>query len=233
MRCGCFLAAVAATGLGGFAQADMIAYWDFNALLPAPNTPHGIVADQGAGVILADGTFGSSNWISSSSNPQLTSFVGFADNALPGVAAGTSLGLSNSASGTNGVGSANGFSVVVKLDLTNWESVSLSYASRASGSGFGFSSHTWSVSTDGVNFTTVQTYTGTNASSVAVRNLGTMAALDHQANAFIRLTVDGATASNGHNRFDNVVVDGVYATPAPGAVALIGLSGLLARRRRA
>ena len=37
------------------------------------------------------------------------------------------------------------------------------------------------------------------------------------------------SASSGSNRIDNVVISGV---PAPGAVALLGLAGLAARRRR-
>ena len=225
-------AAFAAAAVSVSSHADVVAYWNFNGLLPNPNTPHGIVADQGAGMILADGTYGSSYWASTSANPQLTAFLGFADNAIGGAVAGSSLGLANSAS--NAAGSANGFSISVKVDLTNFESVSLSYASRASGSGFGFATHTWSYSTDGVNFTNLTSYTGMNAASVQVKNLGAVAALDHQATAIFRLTVDGATASNGHNRIDNVVVEGTYsAVPAPGAAALVGLAGLMARRRRA
>ncbi len=224
-------AALAAATVGGVAQADIVAYWHFNSLLPNPNTPHGITADQGNGMILADGTVGSSFWASTASNPQLTSYAGFADNARGGAPAGSALGLANSSS--NSAGNANGFSLVVHVDLTNFESVSLSYGSRASGSGFGFSSHAWSYSTDGVNFTPITTFTGMNAASVQVKNLGAISALDHQADAYFRLTVDGATASNGHNRIDNVVVEGTsVAVPAPGAAALLGLAGLLARRRR-
>lgn len=231
MRCAFAAAASAAVTLVGVAQADVVAYWNFNSLLPNPNTAHGIVADQGLGMIHADGTNGSSYWASTASNPQLTAYAGFADNAIGGASAGSALGLANSAS--NSAGNANGFSIVVSVDLSNFESVSLSYASRASGSGFGFSQHAWAFSTDGVNFTSITSFTGMNAATVQVKNLGAVAALDHQATAFFRLTVSGATASNGHNRIDNLVVEGTYAaTPAPGAAALVGLAGLMTRRRR-
>ena len=39
------------------------------------------------------------------------------------------------------------------------------------------------------------------------------------------------TAAAGTNRVDNIVVSGNVA-PAPGAIALLGLAGLIGRRRR-
>ena len=225
-------AALAAVASCGVSQAALVAFWDFNALLPNPNTSHGIAADQGLGMLLADGTEGSSFWASTASNPQLTALGGFTDNALPGVVAGNSLTFANSS--LNGAGSANGFSAVIKLDLTNVENLTVSYATRGSGSGTGFASQAWAISTDGVNFTALQTFTGTNASPVTVRSLGSLAAVDHASTAYLRVTFDGATASNGHNRIDNLLVQGdLVTTPAPGAAALVGVAGLLARRRRA
>lgn len=223
-------AGVVVVSIASSSSADMVAYWHFNGLLPNPDTATGIAADLGSGTLLADGSFGSSLWASTASNPQLTAFTGFTNNAMSGVAAGNAVGFSNSSS--NSAGSSNGFSAVLKLNLAEWESVSLSYASRGSGSGFGFTTQTWSWSTDGVNYTTLTTFTGANAAPVVVRDLGSLAMLDHASDAFLKITFDGATASNGHNRIDNVLVQGTYApVPAPAAAALLALTAAFRRRR--
>jgi MYXO-CTERM domain-containing protein len=47
----------------------------------------------------------------------------------------------------------------------------------------------------------------------------------------MRVTFTGATSATGNNRMDNFQFN-ADAIPAPGAVALIGLAGLVARRRR-
>jgi len=49
--------------------------------------------------------------------------------------------------------------------------------------------------------------------------------------ASLRFVLDGATSSSGSLRFDNISVTGT-ATPAPGALALLGLAGCASRRRR-
>ena len=57
-------------------------------------------------------------------------------------------------------------------------------------------------------------------------------AADNQASVIIRFKVvtAGTSTTTGTNRIDNISVTG--AVPAPGAIALIGLAGLIARRRR-
>ena len=56
-------------------------------------------------------------------------------------------------------------------------------------------------------------------------------AADNQASVIIRFKVvtAGTSTTTGTNRIDNISVTG--AVPAPGAIALIGLAGLVARRR--
>ncbi|MFM1935595.1 MAG: putative adhesin, partial [Planctomycetota bacterium] len=90
---------------------------------------------------------------------------------------------------------------------------------------------TWSWSTDGVNFTTFETFTGTNVTSYSVKTLATLSALDGAATAYLRVTFDGATSSTGNNRLDNMQFNAV-AIPAPGAIALLGVAGLVGSRRR-
>ncbi len=55
------------------------------------------------------------------------------------------------------------------------------------------------------------------------------AAADEQANVLFRLRSTVTTAAAGTNRIDNFIVSTV---PAPGAIALLGLAGLISRRRR-
>ena len=54
-------------------------------------------------------------------------------------------------------------------------------------------------------------------------------AADEQANVLFRLRSTVTSASAGTNRIDNFIVS---AVPAPGAIALLGLAGLIGRRRR-
>ena len=55
------------------------------------------------------------------------------------------------------------------------------------------------------------------------------AAADEQANVLFRLRSTVMSVSPGTNRIDNFIVSTV---PAPGAIALLGLAGLIGRRRR-
>ena len=55
------------------------------------------------------------------------------------------------------------------------------------------------------------------------------AAADEQANVLFRLRSTVTTTAAGTNRIDNFIVSTV---PAPGAIALLGLAGLIGRRRR-
>lgn len=53
----------------------------------------------------------------------------------------------------------------------------------------------------------------------------------NQSNVLFRLRSTVTTAAAGTNRIDNVIVQG-SVIPAPGAIALLGLAGLVGRRRR-
>ena len=60
-----------------YAQQQVLASWYFDALQASPNTPKVIPAEGGSQVgsatIYLDGTNGSSDWVCSSSNTELTS----------------------------------------------------------------------------------------------------------------------------------------------------------------
>ncbi len=58
-----------------------------------------------------------------------------------------------------------------------------------------------------------------------------IAAADNQAEVIFRFRSTVTTAAAGSNRIDNVTVS-TGALPAPGAIALLGLAGIVSRRRR-
>jgi MYXO-CTERM domain-containing protein len=104
------------------------------------------------------------------------------------------------------------------------------------------------MSTDGTNFTTIlasytiiqagATGTGTLAWSTAngvqsafTTTISSIAGADNQASLFFRFVNLSTVATGGTNRIDNIFVSS-GPIPAPGAVALLGLAGLVARRRR-
>ena len=94
----------------------------------------------------------------------------------------------------------------------NW---STGFAYTVLQSGGGGAPATWSTTVYNSIYTSSQSLLGAeNASSVLVR---------------FRALVAGA--SSGSNRIDNVVFSG-NLVPAPGAIALLGLAGLIGRRRR-
>ena len=136
----------------------------------------------------------------------------------------------------------------VSMATTGYSDISVSWDQTRSSTGP--SSFSLSMSTDGgANFTTLlASYTviqaglaGTGTTSWnSVTNqsgfttttiVGISAA--NQSNVLFRFSSLSTTSSGGTNRVDNISVTGAAVPiPAPGAVALIGLAGLVARRRR-
>ena len=136
----------------------------------------------------------------------------------------------------------------VSMATTGYSDISVSWDQTRSGTGP--SSFSLTMSTDGgTNFTTLlDSYTvvqagfaGTGTTSWnSVTNqsgfttttiVGISAA--NQSNVLFRFSSLATTAAAGTNRVDNISVTGAAVPiPAPGAVALIGLAGLVSRRRR-
>ncbi len=72
--------------------------------------------------------------------------------------------------------------------------------------------------------------TVTNQPGFFTQTVALGAGADNQASVLVRFATTVTTASGGTNRVDNINVTNTI--PAPGAIALISLAGLVSRRRR-
>jgi hypothetical protein len=206
MSCALVGAVVVASGTGT-AEAGLVAHWNFNGINPATGTV--VAASSGAGSLdfasFGDGAtvFGGSDLNLQGSDP-----------------AGDSLGLIGS--------SNNGSFAEISLSTLGSADLSLSFAVRRSGTGFGANKvqallgGAWS---DVASFTASST-----AWSVVTVNLAALDSLEN-GTASLRLVFDGATSGLGTVRFDNLAISG-SAVPAPGALSLAGLAAALTGRRR-
>lgn len=237
-----------ATLVASSASAALVAAWDFQtttnggtAVSASPTTPKVYIANFGSATLYLDGTNGSSNWFvpaAGATNTELNSFTGTALNA------DTNIGMSTVTSGTaclallggaagGGSFAANGKSMVFAFNMTNMENLSVSYATQRTGSGF--TSQVWEYSTDGINWFAVGSNNSIQANfalgSGATTTFSGVTGLDNAATAFLKVTFTGATAATGNNRLDNIIFE-ADQIPAPGALALLGVAGLLGGRRR-
>jgi MYXO-CTERM domain-containing protein len=135
----------------------------------------------------------------------------------------------------------------ITLSTLGYGNVSLSWDQTRSSTGP--SSFRVDVSTDGTNFSTIlASYSviqaglagsgtlawSTNAAnyqSAFTTTLASIAGADDAASLTFRFVNLSTVAAGGTNRIDNIIVSG-DVVPAPGAIALLGLAGLVARRRR-
>ena len=107
------------------------------------------------------------------------------------------------------------FDAVMSIDGgANWTTILAGYSVISAGSA-GTNTNSWNITTPQAAFTL------TAAAGAAANG---------QANVLFRLrSTVTAAAAGGTNRIDNFIVS---AVPAPGAIALLGLAGLIGRRRR-
>ncbi len=233
----CLAAAFAVTAaVATSANADLIAYWaqNSNALPGGGNgflsTAFPQAADVGSGTISVGGGLFSQTAVNTAGDDVyswIQSFAGTTGNVLDAsYISGGSISVQGGTDGTtNGIN--NGGYLEFAFSMSGLADLVVSYDTR--GTSTGFTSQTWSWSIDGVTFTDFEVVSGTNVTSWSTRSLAALSALDGAATAFLRVTFDGATSSSGNNRLDNIQLN---AIPAPGAIALLGLAGLAARRRR-
>ena len=243
------VASVCAAVVAQVANAAMVAQWDFQtttnggtAVAAAPATPKLFVANFGTGTLYLNGTNGSSNFFEPATGTTSTEINGFGGTTLnatgsmstvtTGMAALAVVG--GAASVPAGTYGANGKAMVFKFSMSGLSNLSVSYAVQRTASGF--TTQQWDYSTDGTTWSSAATITGIGASFAGgttnvASTLGVASGLNNAANAYMRVTFTGATSTTGNNRVDNFQFN-ADAIPAPGAVALIGLAGLVASRRR-
>ena len=210
------------SGTSSVAQADLVAYWNFNALswtgsqVPgAGGSPTSIFASTGAG------TLDLTSW-----GGTIAANTGDSLNALFGDPAGNSLIMVRS---TNG----NGTFIDFDVDLTGLFDPVLTFATNRGTNGF--TTGTWQWSNDGSTFTA---FGGNTAGTGVPFTLGTVngtgiVGLYNQATVTFRYTLNGAALATGNNRIDNFQINAT-AVPEPGTALLAGLAlvGLVAGRRR-
>jgi hypothetical protein len=215
-------------------RADLVAGWDFQtttnggtALVAAPNTPKQITANFGSGGLFLDGQNGSSDWLA---NTELAAFGGTLQNT-----AGT--GFSTVTAGAAALAlvnqTANGKSAVFKFSMAGFQDLVVSYASQRTGTGF--TAQVWSFSTDGLTWTDHQSVVpSSNFTTAAPLTLNNITGLNGATDAYLRLTVSGASTAAGNNRFDNIQFNAT-AVPEPTSMLLAGsvaLGGVFMRLRR-
>jgi len=217
---------VAIAGFAGLSSADVVANWNFNDQglagggfgFTTSDFPQNADVGTGAfsvGNFNSDDTGGVYNWIQS--------FAGTTTLAIGGAASGGSFAFQGAAG--QGV-TNNGAQAIVSFDGSSWSGLSIDFARR--GTSTGFSSLTIELFDGGTLIDTVALILGAQSSSWT-SNSYAMSALDGVTNASVVFTFDGATSDTGNNRLDNITVNGV---PSPSAMALLGLGGLVAGRRR-
>ena len=200
------------------ASADVIAGWSMPTAVAASTT--GATYSYGA----ADsGALVSGSMLSGTHSSASTAWSSPAGN-------GTTYALSSNAWNV-------GDYYQISLATTGYSAVSVAWDQTRSGTGpAGFQAV---LSVDGGStFSSLGTYTVNQVSwstsvPVTTSSFASLAsAADNQASVIIRFKVvtAGTSTTTGTNRIDNIVVSGLI--PAPGAVALIGLAGLVSRRRR-
>ena len=236
-------AIVASTACVASASADLVVGWTIPNAFPmgAGNVPTGTfytvgAGDQGAATA---GTSLSSTHQLASSGANATSYTSPAGNGSPYAfssnvwKAGDYYQASFSGTGYSGLSFAWDFTrsttgpatctVIMSVDGgTNWSTLIATYTpivNSATPTGAG----TWNTSTYNAAYTSSIALgaSADNASSIIVR----VQALVDSVNS------SGVYQAGGTARIDNVFVNGT-AVPAPGAVALLGVAGLAARRRR-
>lgn len=205
------------TGLSVNGQTQ-VAAWTFDATAAAPNTPKVVTANLGSQAstasIYADGSNGSSNWLSTASNPELTAFGGTTLNdPRTTTSAGNAYSLANS--------SANGKNLIIKFSMSSLQDPSVSFATR--GTSTGFNTHQWAWSIDGTTFTNFGTNTAVTATAFSTKtlDLSSINEIDNAATVYLRLTVSGATNASGNNRIDNIVINASTIASSP----VLGISG--------
>lgn len=213
-------ATVATMAFGSASFGDVLANWTFETSVPFLNdsTSYGPFAAEA-------GVFAASSMASGVHSSALTDWSNPVGN------------------GTGESFSSNNWNIGDYYEFTTstvgYDTISITWDQTRSGTGPQFFDLYWS--TDGTNFTLLLdnydvpainwSSTTPDATLTTSFSAAGPAALDNQGTIWFRMTADSAAGGTaGSNRLDNVVISGNI--PAPGALALLGVAGLVGRRRR-
>jgi MYXO-CTERM domain-containing protein len=209
-------------GTASFTKADLIAYWNFN-------TSTSVSGGTESGTATLDTSMANASLNGSGTS---LNHVGTDGDGTPlEIAAGTTVG-------------ENGQYITFSLSMSSYQNLVLTYASARGTTGF--TSENWSYSNDDTTFnplasnTSIPTYGASSASygtTPVTINFSSATTLNGDPSIWIRLTLNGATATSGADRFDNIQFN---ASPVPepgtwGAISgagLLGLCGVRAWRQR-
>jgi len=182
-----------------------IAAWHFDALAAAPNTPKVIPADYGnqtsTANIYLDGSHGSSDFYCAATNTELTAYAGnVLNDQRPSPLAGQALATVNN--------TANGKGLVFVFSTTGYENINISYAYRATNTGF--SKNKFSYSTNGVDFFDIDSANITRDANWHIQSFdfSSTTNLNNQNVIYLKLTIDGATTAAANIRIDNFYIKG-------------------------
>ena len=221
------IAALAITAIATTASADLVAGWSMTTAVPGSTTGVAFnygAADAGsnaAGSMLSGShVAAATTWSSpsgngstyslSSNNWTIGDFYQVSFNTLGSTS--NSISWDQTRSGTG----PSTFNALMSVDGgASWTTILAGYAVVQAGlTGNGTTS--WN--------------NGTNQPGFFTQTVALGAGADNQASVLVRFATTATTAAAGTNRVDNINV--TNTVPAPGAIALLGLAGFVARRRR-
>jgi len=198
----------------------------------APGTPVVLLANDGtqAGVatIFANGTNGSSSWVTATTGNEITSFGGTTNvnnagtNFSTSAAGASSLSLANS--------TANGKAITFSLSMAGFTNLVVSYATQRTATGF--TGNQWSFSLNGTTFTDFGTAVVPNTSYAAVTLPAVTALDDASGTVFLKYTFAGASSGSGNNRLDNIQINADPVPEPSTAITLLGGVAMLCGFRR-
>jgi len=233
------LAITAGAAFGATANADLVAHWNFNnSTVNSVTAQLGVLnstsSDSGTGSLaISAGT--SFNTVSNGTADGVWgTFAGSTVNAVGADPSGGALVLQASLGGVaqNPV-TSNGAFANFTVAKASYSDLSISFAARRTGTGFTSLQISYSID-GGSSFTNLgAAINPPNSTTFGLfsQSLAGNGAVNAASSIIFRITYDGASGGGGNARLDNLQINGTLV-PAPGSVALIGLAGLIAGRRR-